>query len=72
MSARFDELAEDTFLNPSDVAKIFGVKPYTIRIWIRDGKLEAEKMRSGRLKIRKSSVVKYAQEQFGDKDASDT
>lgn len=65
------DLKTDPFINPSDIARMFGVKPYTVRVWIRDGKLKSEKI-NGRLKVRMSEVQKYAQQQFGeDEDVSD-
>ena len=45
-----DELAADPFLNPSQIAVMFGVRPYTVRQWISSHKLKAEKV-NGRLKV---------------------
>ena len=65
------ELMKDPFLTPGEIARMFGVKPYTVRQWIKDGKFPAEKMQSGRLKVRLSTLQKFAQEQFGDDSDSD-
>ena len=61
------ELAEDPFLTPSQIAKMFGVTPYTVRQWIKNGDLSAEKLH-GRLKVRRSNVQAYAQKEFGSDD----
>lgn len=58
------DVTEDPFLTPTQVAKIFAVKSYTVRRWINEGKLPAI-MLNKRLKIRKSDVQKLAQDSFG-------
>jgi len=63
-----DELKDDPFLSPSEIATIFRVKPYTVRMWIKDGKFDQDKIIkiNNRLKVRRSAVQKFAQEQFGE------
>lgn len=59
-----EELADDPFLTPSQIARMFGVTPYTVRQWIKDNKLASTKLH-GRLKVRRSEVQRYAQKEFG-------
>lgn len=58
----------DTLLKVSEVAVTFGVTPYTIREWIRDGKLKGVKIGKGHYwRVSSNSVKKLAQELYGDK-----
>ncbi len=61
------ELADDPFLTPAQIATMFGVTPYTVRQWIKNEDLTAEKLH-GRLKVRRSEVQRYAQKEFGSDD----
>lgn len=65
-----DDVVEDPFLTPSQVAKIFAVQPYTVRKWIGEHKLPAVRINK-RLKIRKSDVQKFAQNEFGETSVKD-
>jgi excisionase family DNA binding protein len=55
---------EDPFLGVSKVAKIFDTAQDTIRQWIYDGKIKAQKI-NGQWKIRESEVNRLAQEEYG-------
>jgi len=68
-----DDLKGDPFLTPNQIANIFAVKPYTVRLWIKDGKFEEGSVLkiNGRIKVRSSAVAKFAQEQYGDEDKSE-
>jgi excisionase family DNA binding protein len=57
---------DDPLLSVAAVAKMFSVKPYTVRTWINQGKLKGHLL-SGRWRIQKSEVQRYANELFGDK-----
>ena len=46
------------------VAKMFGVKPYTVRQWIKDGTVEANKV-LGRWRVQRSELVKLANKEHG-------
>ena len=51
--------AERVYLSTKEVAEIFGVGCFTIRSWVRAGRLKAIKLsehRSGRIRILSSSV----------------
>lgn len=61
------DVTKDPYLSTRQVAMLFGVKPYTIRQWIKDGKLTAVNINS-RLKIRKSEVQRLAQDKYGSED----
>jgi excisionase family DNA binding protein len=54
-------------LSVKEVAPIFGVEEATIRIWLREGKLEGT--RPGKnWRIKRTSVEALAQTKFGDDD----
>lgn len=55
---------DDPFLTVDSVAKIFDVKPYQVRAWIKEGKMEA-RMVLGRWRILKSEVKRVANEEYG-------
>jgi excisionase family DNA binding protein len=57
---------------PKEVGEYFGVQSATVRNWIRDGMLIAITLPSGRLRVRHSEMVKYANERYGDKDSKET
>lgn len=48
-----------TLYTPEEVAKTLGVTAYTVREWIRTGKIEAFKV-NRRLKIKESEVKKLS------------
>jgi excisionase family DNA binding protein len=64
------DITEDPFFSTGQVARLFGVKPYTIRKWTKDGQLSAVKI-NGQLKYRKSEVNRYAQLAYGDDEKNE-
>lgn len=56
---------ENPLLSVAQVAKIFAVKPYTVRMWLKSGKLKGRKV-NGQWKVLKSDMIQHLQEQFGD------
>jgi hypothetical protein len=68
-----NDLKDDPFLTPNQIAQIFAVKPYTVRMWIKDGKFdEAAILKiNGRIKVRSSAVTKFAQENYGSEEKDD-
>lgn len=48
-----------------EVAKIFDVKPYTIREWIRNGKIQAIKLDTGRFRVYESEIRRFVNERHG-------
>ena len=68
-----EELEGDPFLSPAQIARIFAVKPYTIRNWIKEGKFDPKRVTkiNNRFKVRRSAVTDYAQSLFGDEEKSD-
>jgi excisionase family DNA binding protein len=51
----------------SDVAKMFNVKPATVRIWLSNGTLSGIKIGSGHYwRIPEDSVTKLAERRYGD------
>jgi excisionase family DNA binding protein len=57
---------EDPFLTVPQVAEIFAVRTHTIRLWMREGKLEGRKLPGGQWRILQSEVTKFAQAMYGD------
>lgn len=50
----------------SEIASMFNVKPYTVREWIKDGRLEAIKLPTGReYRIPESAMQKLANSMYG-------
>lgn len=64
------DITEDPLLSTKQIAKLFGVTPYTIRKWINDDRMKAVRL-NGQLKVRRSEVNRYAQEMFGDEEEND-
>lgn len=58
--AQESELSTETQLGPlllvADVAREFEVTTETVRRWVRDGKLAAVRLPSGRMKFRREDV----------------
>jgi predicted site-specific integrase-resolvase len=67
-------LEEDPYMTPLQISKLFGVKPYTIRQWIKSGKFDQSKISKfdNRIKIRRSAVQELAQKMFGDDSDSES
>lgn len=64
------ELEDDPFLTPAQIAKIFAVKPYTVRNWIAQGKFDQSRVAKigNRLRVRRSAVTDFAQSLFGSEE----
>ena len=60
------DITEDPLLSPTRVSELFDVTPRTVRLWIRDGYMEATKLRTGHIRIRQSEVNRFAQEKYGE------
>ena len=56
---------DDPFLTVKQVAEIFNMKPYAIRVWLKEGKLKGVKF-DAQWRIQKSVVVQFAQAAYGD------
>lgn len=55
---------EDPYYSVETIAEMFDVEPYTVRNWIRGGKLNAEKI-LGRWRVRKSEVTRLVNQEHG-------
>jgi excisionase family DNA binding protein len=55
---------DNPFYSVDTVANMFGVSTYTVRGWIKDGKLTATKMQ-GRWRVQRSDCIKLANEEHG-------
>ena len=54
----------------SEVAKLFEVKPDTIRVWLRDGTLRGVKIGKGHYwRVPASAVEELATDRWGDNEA---
>ena len=62
----------EKMLTVSDVAQLFEVTPYTVREWLKAGKLEGAKLVpfGGQWRIPHSAVVAFANKQYGEDSAS--
>jgi len=60
----------ETYLTVGQVARIFSVTNYTVRVWLKDGKLQGHKP-SGQWRIAKSEVARFANQLYGEKNATD-
>lgn len=60
-------MTDDPMMKVSDVAKMFDVKPATVREWIKDGILPAIKIGTGHYwRVRTSEVTALAQRKYGE------
>lgn len=60
-----DDILSDRMLKTSEVARIFDVKVYTVRQWIRDGRMSAVETATGRYRVKESEVKRFANERYG-------
>jgi len=59
---------EPELMKVSEVARMFGVTPYTIRQWIKDEKVHGVKIGKGHYwRITTKSVKQLAQDLYGEK-----
>lgn len=56
----------DPFMSPTDIAEMFGVTPYTVRVWLREGQIEGAVQINKRWRIRRSAVEAFANQKHGD------
>lgn len=49
---------------PSDIARIFGVKPATVREWLKGGKMPSSKI-NGQWRVSESDLQAFAQKEHG-------
>lgn len=56
---------EDPFLTVEEVAEIFKVKTYTVREWLKLGKLKGIKISNNQWRILHSEMVAYANKLYG-------
>lgn len=54
----------DRYLKISSVAEMFDVSAYTVREWLKSGKIQGVKL-NGRWRILKSEAVKLANTEYG-------
>lgn len=54
-----------TYKKVSDVARMFAVTPYTVREWLKDGKLPGSIKVNKQWKIPQSAIESLAHQQFG-------
>jgi excisionase family DNA binding protein len=54
----------DPLLSTQKVARLFDVKPETVRDWIEQGKIEGTKI-NGQWRIKKSEVMRFGKQRHG-------
>lgn len=54
----------EQFYNVNTVAKMFDVEPHTIRTWIRQDKIKAQKI-LGRWRVPQSEIDQLVKKEFG-------
>ena len=59
------DAADDRLLSVADVARLLSVTEPTIRVWIKDGKLRAQRAGARFWRIRQSEVDRMLSEQAG-------
>jgi predicted site-specific integrase-resolvase len=59
-----DPSLDDPLLSVNTVAEIFDVQPAQVRVWIKSGKIKAQKV-LGRWRILQSEVRRVANEEYG-------
>ncbi len=60
-------MSDDKLLKVATVARFFDVKNYTVREWIKSGKMSAVRLDGGHYRILESEVKRYANEKYGEK-----
>lgn len=60
------KLGRPAMMKVSDVAKMFQVSDYTVRTWLKDGKLKGNKPAEGHWRIHPTDVAAFANEMYGD------
>lgn len=65
MDNAIEATIEDPLLAVSTVAKIFGVTPYTVRTWLKDGTISGVKLETGQWRIAQSEARRYANTRYG-------
>lgn len=61
----------EKMLTVAEVADIFGVKPLTIRTWLKEERLRGIKIGSGHYwRIPESAVIELANRKYGAEDAT--
>lgn len=56
---------DEALLTPEQVAEFFQVTPYTVREWLKDGKLPGTKP-TGRWRVKQSDVIEFANQKYGE------
>jgi excisionase family DNA binding protein len=59
--------ADDRLLSVTDVARLLSVTEPTVRVWIKEGKLQAQRAGARFWRIRQSEVDRMLSEQAGDR-----
>lgn len=58
---------DDPLISVPEIAKIFGASVWTVRQWIKEGKLKGAIKPAGRVFVPKSKVIEFANAKYGDK-----
>lgn len=57
---------DDPLMTVDEIASIFSVSKYTVREWLRDGKMKGTKIPGGEWRVQHSEMVRFANEKYGE------
>jgi excisionase family DNA binding protein len=63
------DAADDRLLSVADVARLLSVTEPTVRVWIKEGKLRAQRAGARFWRIRQAEVDRMLSEQAGDRSS---
>lgn len=55
-----------TYMKVERVAQIFDVTPYTVRDWLKSGKLKGVKSPGGQWRVTEEEVERFANQEYGE------
>lgn len=55
-----------TYIKVERVAQIFDVTPYTVRDWLKSGKLKGVKSPGGQWRVTEEEVERFANQEYGE------
>lgn len=59
----------EKLLRVSEVANTFSVSEYTVRVWLKEGKLVGTKV-NGHWRVTETAMLDYAEKMYGESNAS--
>lgn len=59
-----DEMPEELYTVPQ-IAQMFQVTPYTVRVWLREGDMRGIKVGNGRWRVSRQELIRVANVKYG-------